>query len=274
MTVFVTSGAELRATVTLEGPVAPLSAKTGKEISTATRSYKHGTRFSHKISSDIPPDDVHERHEMIDEAGNLYHVEPLDFEHTDNENDEEEFEDDDDHWAFDDQGLEDVETDIKSHPMRDLRDRVEGDPWEITVQVMSDGWYRGCVTGSWYRIAAEIELRKESELGWYGSADRVKTYEEANLHRIGKEIDESELEGGIGSAKSQLKVLNHLIAGIREKQWEEKRRLEVHAAKNEHSHSRMVLGSLAETVLFIVVTGFQVFTVRKWFQGGDPLLGK
>jgi formate dehydrogenase maturation protein FdhE len=75
------------------------------------------------------------------------------------------------------------------------------------------------------------------------------------------------------STKDKLKTLRRLLADIQTKQQQERHRLIVHAATNEHSHSRMVLSSLLETILFMAVTGFQVFTIRRWFKGA-PVLGR
>ena len=75
------------------------------------------------------------------------------------------------------------------------------------------------------------------------------------------------------STRDKLRTLRRLLADIHSRQQKERRRLIVHAATNKHSHSRMVLSSLMETVLFMAVTGFQVYTIRRWFRGA-PALGR
>lgn len=72
--------------------------------------------------------------------------------------------------------------------------------------------------------------------------------------------------------KNAISKMNRLLNEIREKQVNERHRLSIHKAVNEHSHSRMVVGSLLETVFYIAVSGFQVYTIRKWFSG-NSLLG-
>jgi hypothetical protein len=62
-------------------------------------------------------------------------------------------------------------------------------------------------------------------------------------------------------------------ADITNRQQKERHRIQLHSQTNEHSHSRMVLSSLFQTVLFCAVTGFQVFTIRRWFKGA-PQLGR
>jgi hypothetical protein len=78
-------------------------------------------------------------------------------------------------------------------------------------------------------------------------------------------------EEDLKTTKEQITKMNRLLNEIREKQVNERHRLGIHKAVNEHSHSRMVMGSLFETVFYIVVSGFQVYTIRKWFSGNSIL---
>jgi len=78
-------------------------------------------------------------------------------------------------------------------------------------------------------------------------------------------------EDDLKTTKEQITKMNRLLNEIREKQINERHRLGIHKAVNEHSHSRMVVGSLFETVFYIVVSGFQVYTIRKWFSGNSIL---
>jgi hypothetical protein len=86
----------------------------------------------------------------------------------------------------------------------------------------------------------------------------------------------NDAEGGVKtedlqSTRDLVTKMNRVLNETREKQVNERHRLGIHKAVNEHSHSRMVLGSLFETVLYIAVSGFQVYTIRKWFSG-NPIL--
>ena len=88
----------------------------------------------------------------------------------------------------------------------------------------------------------------------------------------GKEPVDGIKKEELDKTKEQITKLNRLLNDIREHQSHERHRLALHAAINEHSHSRMVLNSLFETFMYIAVSGFQVYTIRKWFSG-SPLLG-
>jgi len=247
MSVFITSGAELKGLAKFEGPVAPPSVTSSSELHNYAQRFARGDRFSEVIGR-MDPERLKDG---FDKRGNIIKSEMIDFEHPD----------------FQEEHMYDIDDDYYGNM------RMEGEPFQKTVQVIAPGWYRACVVGSWYQISAEIQLRKSSELGLDNKTKHVTTYDEYGLLEDEKEIDEdSAKEEDLRTASNQIRTLHRILAKIRDKQDNERRRLEVHKATNEHSHSRMVLNSLMETVLFMIVTGFQVYTIRKWFSG-DPLLG-
>lgn len=251
--VFITTGAELKATAKFEGPIAPISVTTGTDLQTHIQKYARGERFGKKEPAQNAPKPP----PGIDRHGNVAIADTVDFESAAAL--EKMYYDDDD---ADDDGKR-----------RKRGTRMVGEPFQKTVRVVEPGWYRLCVLGNWYQISAEFELRKSSELGFSTETNHVNTYEEASLLEDEEEIDlDAAKEEDLRTAKTQVRTLHRILSSIRSKQENERHRLEVHSATNEHSHSRMVLSSLMETVLFMIVTGFQVYTVRKWFQG-TPMLG-
>uniref|UniRef100_A0A7S3VC34 GOLD domain-containing protein n=1 Tax=Chaetoceros debilis TaxID=122233 RepID=A0A7S3VC34_9STRA len=136
------------------------------------------------------------------------------------------------------------------------------------------------------QVEVEFELRQSSELGKPNKkTGHVQTYERHDMVRHEKKLMESlsratkdkNVESGVKpedleKTKNAIAKMNRLLNEIREKQVNERHRLSIHKAVNEHSHSRMVVGSLLETVFYIAVSGFQVYTIRKWFSG-NSLLG-
>jgi len=163
----------------------------------------------------------------------------------------------------------------------DQRKRVRetGEPFQKTFKAPANGWYRYCVVASWHQVVAEIDLRKESELGGIAPHGHVLTFEEKAMKEEDQLMEEdSAAKEGITDedflgTREKLKSLRRLLADIQSKQQQERHRLIVHAATNEHSHSRMVMSSLFETILFMAITGFQVYTIRRWFKGA-PVLGR
>lgn len=159
------------------------------------------------------------------------------------------------------------------------RIRTEGEAFQMTFKVEKDGWYRFCIKGTWYQVLAEVDMRKQTELGGLNEHGHVWTSEDKAMAEEDRLMEEdTAAEEGIkdedfASTKDKLKTLRRLLAEIQAKQSQERHRLILHAATNEHSHSRMVLGSLLETILFMAVTGVQIMTIRRWFQGA-PVLGR
>lgn len=245
MSVFISSGAELRGLAKFEGPVAPASVTTTSDLHNSAQRFSRGERFTTggKVM------DRSRIKDGFDSRGNILVSEQVDFEHI-----------------TDDQYL--IDDDMIYH-----RNRFAGEANQKTFHIIVPGWYRACVIGSWYQISAEIELRKSSDLGYDENTKHVVTYHEHALREDEAEIDaDAAKEEDLQTAKTQIRTLHRILGNIRDKQENERRRLEVHKATNDHSHSRMVLNSLMETVLFMVVTGFQVYTIRQWFQG-SPMLG-
>jgi len=166
---------------------------------------------------------------------------------------------------------------------RQMMKNAEGMPIEHTYEMQDEGWYRFCVEGTHSTVTVEFELRRSSQLGKPNSkTGHIQTYERhdmlqnekklmAKLTAAAKAEGSSVSEEDLKTTKEQVTKMNRLLNDIREKQVNERHRLGIHKAVNEHSHSRMVVGSLFETVLYIAVSGFQVYTIRKWFSG-NPIL--
>jgi len=177
-----------------------------------------------------------------------------------------------------------------------------GEAFEITHLIKAGGWYMLCLEATHSSITAELELRKSSDVGQPNhKTGHLQTYErhemvlkERKLFEEGKSESEKRraaaqaaaqavgdsnlpIPGAIeakdlANSQGQMTRLNRLLNQIKEKQTAERNRLSIHASLNEHSHSRMVLSSLFETVFYIGVSGFQVYTIRKWFKG-NAILG-
>ena len=76
------------------------------------------------------------------------------------------------------------------------------------------------------------------------------------------------------SYKADLALLKHsakrigvTLTEVQQKQLKERHRLALQTAANQNNHHKMVVSSLFETVVFIGVSLFQLFWVRRWFEG-------
>eukprot|EP00640_Fibrocapsa_japonica_P002720 CAMPEP_0113950782 /NCGR_PEP_ID=MMETSP1339-20121228/82556_1 /TAXON_ID=94617 /ORGANISM="Fibrocapsa japonica" /LENGTH=248 /DNA_ID=CAMNT_0000958751 /DNA_START=68 /DNA_END=814 /DNA_ORIENTATION=- /assembly_acc=CAM_ASM_000762 len=76
-----------------------------------------------------------------------------------------------------------------------------------------------------------------------------------------------ELPESMTQFESNVEAIQGEIDKIYEKQERERHRLAIHTAMNQGSHSRMAMSSLVETGVFVVVSIFQIFFVRRWFEG-------
>jgi hypothetical protein len=163
---------------------------------------------------------------------------------------------------------------------------VPGEPFQKTVTAESPGWYRLCVTARWTTVEVEMELRKSST---YGQIDKHTghvpgsdmNFTHSEIHSLfDKEDDATVLaeEGAIktedlSTTKEQLRILEKVYQEIITKQLEERRVWNWRTVKNQHLYSHLVLGNLVETVVYCLISGYQVYTIRKWF-GGNPKLGR
>ncbi|KAL7548209.1 hypothetical protein ACHAWF_011500 [Thalassiosira exigua] len=171
---------------------------------------------------------------------------------------------------------------------RRLREEVKllpGEPYQKTVSVESPGWYRLCVVGSNSPVEAELELRKSS---LYGHVDRrtghVPSFEEveakSEIHRLYEKEDDARIleeeqrisDEDLKATREQVRILERIYADIVQRQLEERRQWNWRTIRNQHVHSHLVLGNFVETIVYMAVTGWQVYTIRKWF-GGGPALG-
>ncbi len=113
-------------------------------------------------------------------------------------------------------------------------------------------------------------MRKESDLGGLNADGHVKTFEEKEMLEEDRELEEdTATEEGIKDedfqeTREKVKDLQRLLNEIQSMQQKERRRLTMHAeTNNEHSHSRMMISSLFETLLLMAVTGYQqVYTIQ------------
>jgi len=273
LSLFIAHGSPLTAEALIEGPVARMEDDTGKALNTYLTQFGAGKRFGTPVRDN-------DNYDFVDRTGTLHMQEKVDFENPDSEIDDSVIEEDDDFEGDDDEAIEeqklrmDEERRRRQIERRAMGLREEGEPYQKTLQVYSPGWYRACVHASFGEVTVELEMRKSTELGMPDETGHVPSYDVSVevIEERELEVDAAK-EEDLAQSKEHVVELHKLLNNIKSKQQKERHRLELHQEINLHSHSRMVLSSLFETALFIGVTGFQVITIRKWFQGG-PLLGR
>lgn len=292
ISLFILSGAELKGGLLLEGPVSPSSVASGLDLHEMVQKHEHEKKGNRAAFTRIEEDVNFEK--MIQQENDM----PGEFGEINDDDGDLWMQMEDDDRLTEEQIERRREERRKQHQMArqraaDVRRRQndlmkannlvqDGEPVQRTIVAKSAGWYRACVKGNWYQISAELEMRKESDLGGVDpGTGHVNSYakqeeleEKSFLEQDAPADQEGMKDEDFETTRYQLERLRHLLIEIQKKQATERHRLIVHAATNDHSHSRMVLNSLFQTILFMAVTGFQVYTIRKWFSGDSTLLSK
>jgi hypothetical protein len=275
MSLFVLSGAELVATVHFDGPMGSKPEEeidSGKSLQKAIEDFDRGQRHGTKILAMAETVDF--EHLNVGSRGGM----EVDEDETPITAPEDETADQRRERRAKERkkALEARQHREHSKIKQKKKIREEGEPFQRTMKALSKGWYRFCVEAK-SAVVVEMDFRKESEMGGLHENGHVRTYEQKIMDEEEKVMEEdTAVEEGIKDqdfelTKAKLKTLRRMLAEIQNKQQQERHRLLLHAATNEHSHSRMVLSSVLETLLFLVVTGFQVYTIRRWFKGAPPL---
>jgi hypothetical protein len=76
------------------------------------------------------------------------------------------------------------------------------------------------------------------------------------------------------TTKNQMRELRRILNSISTMQNTGRNRMKQHSKISEHNNSRMTRDSLVLTIIFILVTAFQVYTIHSWFSGSASLLGR
>lgn len=174
------------------------------------------------------------------------------------------------------------------------QERIE--PFEETNVIKASGWYRLCISAENHALLLEMEMRSGNRLGGIDSETKhVYTYdekafldeeklldeeiaaeEEARLNNIElhKEIVEKQVkEQDLHASKAQIKHLNSMVMEMKKKHNEYHHRIKSHEAMARRNYEKMARSAKLETLLYVLITGFQVYTVHKWLLSNN-LLGR
>lgn len=170
------------------------------------------------------------------------------------------------------------------------------EPYEETNAVKAAGWYRLCVSSRYHALMVEMEIRGGNRMGGIDRrTGHVHTYESKEMLDAEKLWNEEEVnakakatalteeqkralenqvkEQDLHASKSQITHLNSMVTEIKKSHQEFHRRIKSHKASAARNYESMIWSSKLETVLYIIITAVQVYTVRKWLSG-NTLLGK
>ena len=161
------------------------------------------------------------------------------------------------------------------------------EPFEWTKHIKAAGWYRLCVQAE-DSISVELDIRSSAELGGVNSdtghvytweekeeIDEEKNYEKLEDEKMRKELEEL-LKGQVGDYDLQttrrlMSEVNHVVSQIQRLQGEMKDRMKVHSGDARRNQKKIAKSGMIETVLYLAITLFQLWTIRKWLLSNNVL---
>jgi hypothetical protein len=172
------------------------------------------------------------------------------------------------------------------------------EPYEFTKAIDAAGWYRMCVTSTNY-ILVEMDIRSSADLGGMNrETGHVYTYDEretldeeerimglgnnkgpsskeveASLvkEELGKVLENQVRENDLEASKGYLVRLNEMVALLQKRQTSSHHRIKGHENDARRNYKRIVRSGILETVLYLLITLFQVYTLHKWLLGNTGL---
>mmetsp|Transcript_12367 Transcript_12367/g.17751 ORF Transcript_12367/g.17751 Transcript_12367/m.17751 type:complete len:386 (-) Transcript_12367:170-1327(-) len=183
------------------------------------------------------------------------------------------------------------------------------EPFEMTHSIPATGYYRVCAQAELHALVVEMDVRSSVRMGGvdeetghvYSYVKRGLLDEEAaidddtttnnnkngkrnngqlldsntyqsTLEELSKILNNQISDGDLEETKFQIKVLNAKTSEILTEIQTRMTRVRAHEQSARRNSANLAWSSKVETVLFAVITGFQVYTMRKWLLQ-NTLLG-
>mmetsp|Transcript_45466 Transcript_45466/g.95437 ORF Transcript_45466/g.95437 Transcript_45466/m.95437 type:complete len:449 (+) Transcript_45466:1128-2474(+) len=176
--------------------------------------------------------------------------------------------------------------------------QVKIEPFQETNAIKAPGWYRLCVASEMHTLLVEMDIRSGNKMGGVDrSTGHVFTYEKRALlddekrleeedkdpklnantypsisEERQKEIDNQVRHEDLHATTSQIKNLNSMVMEMKMKYQDVNNRIRSHKASAERNQDNLIWKNKLLTVLYVMITLFQVHTMRKWLLS-NKLLG-
>lgn len=178
------------------------------------------------------------------------------------------------------------------------------EPFEMTHAIPVTGYYRVCAQAELQALVVEMDVRSSKMMGGvdeetghvYSYVKRGLLDEEAaingekkkkssssgqldsntyqsSLEELSKILNNQISDADLEETKLQIKVLNTKTSEILTEIQTRMTRVRAHEQSARRNSANLAWSSKVETVLFAVITGFQVYTMRKWLLQ-NTLLGR
>jgi hypothetical protein len=170
--------------------------------------------------------------------------------------------------------------------------------FEQTMPILAEGWYRMCVNGvDSTPVLVEMDMRSASyfkgidpDTGHVFTFAKRRMVDEAalledddtrvdphadvpDMEEQAKIIENQVRENDLKQSREHLKELMELTSIMSQQQQAHMARIRSHGGSARRNHANLVWSSKMETLLYAIITGWQVYTLRKWLLG-DSILGK
>ena len=170
-------------------------------------------------------------------------------------------------------------------------------PHEWTRRIIAPGWYRMCVHADNY-ISVEMDIRSSAGRGGVDKETghvfthqkreellevaRIMGLENRELSAIEMEEKQvaEELEKALknqvrdddmDATRNLMKEVGGLVAKMQTKQQDSFHRLKFQEGYTKRNHNKILYSGMVVTGLFLVITLFQVYTLRKWLLSNSVL---
>jgi hypothetical protein len=185
------------------------------------------------------------------------------------------------------------------------------EPYQITQPIPTSGYYRLCARAELHKLIVEMDIRSRSRMGGVDrNTGHVYTFAQRELLREEAALDNNNLNnnnnggrGGSGDGaldtntyqseleelskilvnqvedadltktKEQVKELNAKTTEMMTEIQNRMTRIRSHELSARRNNANLAWSSKMETLLFAVISGFQVYTMRKWLLS-NTLLGR
>lgn len=179
---------------------------------------------------------------------------------------------------------------------RVLPDRIA--PYEWTKRIKSPGWYRLCVQAD-DDIMVEMDIRNSAAMGGVNSEtghvwtfddweeweeeqrinqlnelkEKAKKDEEARvlLENLNTALKDQIKDYDLESTQRMMGEINNLVARMQQSQSAVHQRIKSHEGVARRNYQKIKKSGIVETVLYLIITGYQVYTVHNWLLSTNSL---
>lgn len=181
------------------------------------------------------------------------------------------------------------------------------EPYQITQPIPTSGYYRLCARAELHQLIVEMDIRSKRRMGGVDrNTGHVYTFAQRELLREEADLDNNNNNGGRGGSgdvaldtntyqseleelskilvnqvedadltktKEQVKELNAKTTEMMTEIQNRMTRIRSHELSARRNNASLAWSSKMETLLFALISGFQVYTMRKWLLS-NTLLGR